>query len=256
MKFIKKVLYLIFDERVYFRIISMSFFILYYSGLLKISSKFKMHYFVSKLIRKGDTIIDIGANLGYYTRIFARATGSEGIVWAVEPVPLYREILKKNLNGISNIIILPYALGDKESVEYMGIPGDQPYRHGLTRIIKHEEEDDNTGLRVEVKTPLTLFGNLDKVDYIKCDIEGYENRVIPGFIEIIKRDRPIIQIELEQKNRQLINDILLKEGYNSYIPVKKVLRRTSIFDKFNADILYIHIDRHDQIRDFINNHSI
>jgi len=234
----------------------MSFFILYYSGLLKISSKFKMHYFVSKLIRKGDTIIDIGANLGYYTRIFARATGSEGIVWAVEPVPLYREILKKNLNGISNIIILPYALGDKESVEYMGIPGDQPYRHGLTRIIKHEEEDDNTGLRVEVKTPLTLFGNLDKVDYIKCDIEGYENRVIPGFIEIIKRDRPIIQIELEQKNRQLINDILLKEGYNSYIPVKKVLRRTSIFDKFNADILYIHIDRHDQIRDFINNHSI
>ena len=108
MKFIKKVLYLIFDERVYFRIISMSFFILYFSGLLKISRKFKMHYFVSKLIRKGDTIIDIGANLGYYTRIFARATGSEGIVWAVEPVPLYRKTLKKNLNGISNIIILPY----------------------------------------------------------------------------------------------------------------------------------------------------
>lgn len=257
MKFIKRVLYQIFGKRIYFRIISIFFFILYYSGLLKISRKFKIHYFVSKLISKGDTIIDIGANLGYYTKIFSGATGSEGIVWAVEPVPLYREILKKNIAGTSNTIIIPYALGDKDSMADMGIPGNQPYRHGLTRIIKQEEsEEDEADFSVEVKKPSALFGNLDKVDYIKCDIEGYENHVIPGFMGIIRRDRPIIQIEVEPANRKLINDILTEEGYFAYMPVKKRLKRISEPEKYNDDIIYIHRKSKDNIKEFINNYSI
>lgn len=256
MRFIKKLLYMIFGQRIYFRIISFFFFILFFSGLLRISKKFKMHYFVTSLIKRGDAIIDIGANLGYYTKIFARATGIEGIVWAVEPVPLYQEILKKNLAGASNIIVLPYALGDKESVEYMGIPGDQPYRHGLTRIISDTEKDDKRKLRVKVKTPSSLFSNLDRVDYIKCDIEGYENRVIPGFIEIIRRHRPIMQIELESDNRSAINDMLFKEGYLAYIPFKKGLRRIGKSEKYNDDIIYIHPDRLDFITDLIINQNI
>ncbi len=251
MKFIKKALYLIFNERIYFRIISRFFFILYFSGLLKISGKFKIHYFVTNLVRKGYTIIDIGANLGYYTRIFARATGEDGIVWAVEPVPLYREILKRNTSGLSNIIILPFALGDKESVKNMGIPGDQPYRHGLMRIIK-DVEPENKNVSVEVKTPSMLFGNLDKVDYIKCDIEGYENRVIPGFIDIINRDKPIIQIELDPNNRSMINDLLHKAGYTAYIAVKEALKEINASEDNNMDIIYIHSDRHKEIKYFIN----
>lgn len=215
-----------------------------------------MHYFVSKLVRKGDTIIDIGANLGYYTKIFSRATGIEGTVWAVEPVPLYREILKKNIAGASNIIILPYALGEKESLEYMGIPGDQPYRHGLTRIITAAEKDAGRSLRVEVKTPSALFSNLEKLDYIKCDIEGYENRVIPGFIDIIKHFRPVLQIEVIQDNRRVINDLLFKEGYLAYIPFKKGLRRTGRSEMPKDDIIYIHRDRHDITEHLIINHSI
>jgi FkbM family methyltransferase len=256
MRFIKKLLYLIFGQRIYFRIISFFFFILYFSGLLRISKKFKMHYFVTNLIKRGDTIIDIGANLGYYTKIFARATGSEGVVWAVEPVPIYRDMLKKNLAGTSNIIVLPYALGDKESVEYMGIPGDQPYRHGLTRILSSAEKDEMNNLRVEVKTPSSLFSNLDKVDYIKCDIEGYENRVIPGFIEIIRHNRPVMQIEVENDNRTFINDMLFKEGYLTYVPFKKGLRRISKSEKYNDDIIYIHRDRLDFITDLIINQNI
>ncbi|MFO7853616.1 MAG: FkbM family methyltransferase [Bacteroidota bacterium] len=257
MKFIKRVLYQIFGKRIYFRIISIFFFTLYYSGLLKISKKFKIHYFVSKLIKKGDTIIDIGANLGYYTKIFSGATGSEGIVWAVEPVPLYREILKKNIAGTSNTVIIPYALGDKDSMADMGIPGNQPYRHGLTRILKPgESEEVDTDFNVEIKEPSSLFGNLDKVDYIKCDIEGYEDHVIPGFMEIIRRDRPIIQIEVERGNRKLINDILTKEGYIPYMPVKKRLNQISEPEKYNDDIIYIHKKSKDKITEFINNHSI
>jgi FkbM family methyltransferase len=250
MKFIKKVLYLIFNERLYFRIISSFFFILYFPGLLKVSGKFRMHYFVRNLVRKGDTIIDIGANLGYYTSIFGRATGNDGMVWAVEPVPLYREILKRNTSRLSNIKILPFALGDRESHELMSIPGNQKYRHGLMRIEKNAE-DGGQSIRVEVKTPSQLFANLDKVDYIKCDIEGYEDRVIPGLMDIIKRDRPIIQIELHPDNLALITDLLLKEGYNAYLPVGKGLGKLNKGGEIRSDILYIHDKRYEQIKNYI-----
>ncbi|MBS0009962.1 MAG: FkbM family methyltransferase [Bacteroidales bacterium] len=256
MKFIKRVLFLIFSERIYFRIVSSFFFILYFSGLLKISGRFRMHYLVSRLIKEGDTIIDIGANLGYYTRIFARATGSKGLVWAVEPVPLYREVLRLNTRRLSNILILPYALGDKQAVKHMGIPGEQPYRHGLTRIMAKDEQGVKPGLEVEVKTPSDLFSNLERIDYIKCDIEGYEDRVIPGFMEIIRRDRPLIQIEIEPSNRKQINDILSREGYKPYLPHKKGLAEISISEKYNDDLLYIHRNSYDQIKKFINNRNI
>lgn len=250
MKFIKKVLYLILNERLYFRIISSFFFILYFSGLLKASGKFRMHYLAARLVRKGDTIIDIGANLGYYTKIFAQATGSEGMVWAVEPVPLYREILKKNTSRLSNIIILPFALGDRESNARMGIPGRQKFRHGLMRIEKNAEAG-RQGIRVEVKTPSLLFANLERVDYIKCDIEGYEDRVIPGFMDMIRRDRPIIQIELHPDNLAMISELLLKEGYTAFVPLGKGLGKLNTGREIKSDILYVHDDRYEQIKNFI-----
>ena len=232
------------------------FFILYFSGLLRTSKKFRMHYFVTALIIKGNTVIDIGANLGYYTRIFAGACGHEGYVYAVEPVPLYRHVLKKNTTGLPQVEILPYALGDSEEVKEMGIPGDQPYRHGLTRIIGENEKKEKAGFSVQVKTPEALFSGLDHVDYIKCDIEGYEDRVIPGFKEIIKRDKPVIQLELAEKNRELINKFLSGEGYESYIPAKKGLAAASGSQNYNSDIIYIHSDRKDEINKFNTNYKV
>ncbi len=251
MKFIKRFLYMIFNRRVYFRIVSRSFFLFYFSGLLKVRSKFKMHYFVRDLISKGTTIIDIGANLGYYTRIFSKATGPEGFVWAVEPVPLYREILESNVRNLPNVIIVPYALGDSESEQFMGIPGKEQYRHGLTRILDNEP-DDNLKIRVNVRTPESLFSRIEKVDYIKCDIEGYENKVIPGFRAIFERDKPVVQIELDPENRDFIDDFFSGLGFISYIPVNKGLRPLSRKEKYTSDILYIHKDKINTIQTFIN----
>lgn len=229
------------------------FFMLYFTGLLRARKKFRMHYFVTRLIVKGNTVIDIGANLGYYTRIFAGACGPEGCVYAVEPVPLYRQVLERNTSGLPQVKILPYALGDRESLEEMGIPGDQPYRHGLTRIIGEDEKNDKPGFSVQVKTPGALFSGLDHVDYIKCDIEGYEDRVIPGFIEILRRDRPVIQLELAGENRVMINQFLYGEGYKPYIPAKRGLKAVSGSDNYNSDIIYIHTDRSDEVNNFYTN---
>ena len=219
---------------------------MYYSGILSLFKKFRTHYFVNKLIKPGDIIIDIGANMGYYTRIFSGATGKNGTVWAVEPIPLYRELIVKNINYNSNIIILPYALGNRESIEYMGIPGDKPYRHGLTRIM--DSDNKNAGYRVEVKTPEALFSNLEHVDYIKCDIEGYEANVIPGFRRIIERDKPLIQIELAPENKQVITDFLGNMGYDPFIAGGSRLKKIDINDAHDADILYLHKEKQSEYR--------
>ena len=91
---IQKLLYKSLSLENYLRILQKGYFLAYHLGLLKLSSKYTYHYFIKKLINKGDTIIDIGANLGYYSILFAQWTGRAGKVYAVEPVKIFNKILR------------------------------------------------------------------------------------------------------------------------------------------------------------------
>lgn len=217
--FIKQVLYRILGVRNYLIVVSRLFFIAYYSGLLKKDKTFKCHYFIRKLIRKGDYVIDIGANLGYYSRLFAGLIGSDGRVFSVEPVSLFRKILKINTSGFKNTTIIPYAIGieDNKSIQ-MGIPKSNNYlRHGLTRVLETgEKELFEFTFTEKMYTPVTLFGNLTRCDYIKCDVEGYEIYIVPQLGFLLKPFQPIIQIEIEPANWKLINNFLLSLTYSAF----------------------------------------
>lgn len=204
--------YLFFISRVFFR--------LYFLKILK--RKFPQHYFIGKLVRPGDTVLDIGANLGYYTVPVSRHCHPGGKVLAVEPVPLFRKILEKNAGkfGKGNIKILPWALGPEDDRKiFMGTPQTgKSYRHGLTRVITGNA---GTGYHhtweVIQKNPDRLFGNVDRLDFVKCDVEGYEGRVIPSMKGIIRKYKPVFQIEISSAgNRDLISGIFSKEGYGIY----------------------------------------
>ena len=217
--FIKQTLYKLLGVKNYLIVVSRLFFISYAAGLLKRDKTFDCHYFIKNLIRKGDYVIDIGANLGYYSRLFAKLVGRDGKVFSVEPVTLFREILKINTSEFENTTIIPYALGteDNKSIE-MGIPKSNKYlRHGLTRVLDSNEKEPFEFTFTETMfTPATLFGKFERCDYIKCDVEGYEIHIIPQLEFLLKPCLPIIQIEIEPVNRKTIASFLSSLTYSAF----------------------------------------
>lgn len=216
---IKQFLYRILGVKNYLIVVSKMFFISYSLGWLKNNKTFDCHYFVKKLVNKGDHVIDIGANLGYYSRVFSQLVGSIGKVTSVEPVTLFRKILAINTAGYRNTIIIPFALGAEDNKPItMGIPKSNKYlRHGLTRVLdNHEDEPFEFTFSEKMFTPATLFGKFERCDYIKCDVEGYEIHIIPQLGFLLSKYHPIIQIEIEPANRKTIMDFLADFTYSAF----------------------------------------
>ena len=226
---IKKFLYRRLSCDNYLRVLQRSFFFLYKSGLLKFSPSFDCHYYVKKLIRKSDTVIDIGANLGYYSLLFAKWVGKEGKVYSVEPIPMYNKIFEEKAKKYGNITLYPYALGNEEKeVELVSVISSGYLRTGLSHIYNPEKDANKThGFRVSapMKIASRLFAHLPKIDYIKIDIEGDEFVVLSDMKDLIQTHKPIIQVEM---NDIRIKDLLFQMGYSAY----QVSKGDWIFMKF------------------------
>lgn len=213
---VKKWLYKALGPLGYFRIINYMFFLTYRSGLLRPFRNFKCHYYVPSLIRPGDYVIDIGANMGYYTVLFAENTGKNGKVFSVEPVPLYRKILCRNTESFDHVKILPYALGMCSKTVQMGIPGS-PHRHGLTQILSEEATQDVVKtFEARMRPPQDIFDGLSRLDYVKCDIEGFESEVLPAMKELLREYRPILQVEIASENRKQIHQMMEEMDYRAF----------------------------------------
>lgn len=214
---LKAWLYRLLDHEQYLRLVSRLFFLAYRSRVLRPLSSFQCHYFVRRLIQPGDYVIDIGANLGYYSVLFAEWTGPEGKVFSVEPIPLYRKILRRNTESFSHVEIVPFALGARSETVEMGIPGSDPHRHGLTQVLSGEEDRSvEQTFEAEVRPPTVLFDALPRLDYIKCDVEGFEAEVVPALDPLIRKHRPTLQVEVAAENREEIFRLMDRLDYDAY----------------------------------------
>lgn len=253
MKRIKSGLYALLGQRAYLRLVHLVFRLAYRSGWLRRDSNYAFHYFVSRLVKRGDYVIDIGANLGYFSMVFADLIGQEGRLWSVEPVPVYRQILMQFLGRRSNVEILPYALGDQPGEVQMGVPGKHPYRHGLTRILTGEEAmvTDHV-FRVEVRTPGDLFGRLSRLDYVKCDVEGYESHILPLMFDLFQRFRPLVQVELARENRAAIFSLFSGLEYQAYALAGQTLHALADAGAPAAgDVLFIPREKVSSVKELI-----
>jgi FkbM family methyltransferase len=215
MSSIKKLLYKNLSLKSYLRLLQRGFFVMRDLGLLRLSGTFHYHYNVKKLIRRGDVILDIGANLGYYSIPFARWTGPTGTVLSVEPVPVYNDIFNELAGRYPNISLYPYALGADEGPVEMVAPLEAGY---LQTGHPHVGAAGDHGLRfsAEMKDPALLFGGLKRLDYIKCDVEGYEYEVLSAMREVIARLYPKVQVEVWTRNQTRIMDMFSQLGYGAF----------------------------------------
>lgn len=134
------------------------------------------------LCSKRRTALDIGANVGLWSRDLVDNFTK---VVAFEPVAVFRKCLEKNVSG-ANFFISPLALGDHDTQATMIITEGNS---------GHSHLDPNTLGTGDVQVVKLDNLNIENVDYIKIDCEGYEYRVLQGAEQTVKRCRPILVIE-------------------------------------------------------------
>lgn len=156
-----------------------------------------------KLVKRGGVVIEVGANLGYFTRLFGDLVGSNGRVIAFEPVPQTREQLLVSVGDLDWVTVLPYAISDEVGKFTMFIPGEV---HGQASLKRHCDLGwSNSGLVSSVNVqcmPLTMIDqvrDLKHVDFMKVDVEGAELQVLKGARDILVRDHPILHLEIEER---------------------------------------------------------
>jgi len=185
----------------YLAVVQKTYLAAFRLGILKNNPSYKWHYFVQSLLKDGDHIIDIGSNLGYFTTQFAEKVKNGGHLYCVEPVQPFQKQLKKIIGNKPNVTLLPYALGEENDKKVtLGIPAEFQklgyLRHGTTTLLHGGNmADGQYSFEATMKKGSELFANLQKLDYIKCDIEGYETVVFSEMKNIIEKYRPMVQLE-------------------------------------------------------------
>lgn len=180
----------------------------------------------------GDYVFDFGANLGFFSLFASKKVGDNGRVYSFEPISEAMAVLKNNVaqNNASNIVLVPNAVGDK--IKEIDFDADTGGSYGKSSSIMISENDSNI---IKVKQ-ITLdsfieSNNIERVDFLKADIEGSERYMLKGAEQTIKRFKPKIAIKTYHlpDDPEVIESIL-----RSYVP-------EYIIEKFADKTLYAHI---------------
>src|SRR6185437_4387109 len=162
-------------------------------------------------IKPGDRVIDVGANIGQYTRKLSELVGPVGRVFAFEPVPETFEILAVNMASLplQNVTLFNAAASDRAAAFGMSMPTDAS---GLPNIYQAAITAGKSDFAV-FGFPLDAITPQVRVSLIKIDAEGHEHSVLLGARGIIERDHPLLIVECPtEETRALLGGL----GYWSF----------------------------------------
>jgi FkbM family methyltransferase len=139
---------------------------------------------IIELLCPGMSVVDIGANIGYYLLMFEKGIHQQGRIICIEPSEENLPELRRNIsaNHFSNVRLHEVAIGMED--------GTTGLRSGINSGIV---ESGKGTYEVQVKRLDSLVS--EKIDFIKIDVEGYEGQVIRGACGVIMRDRPTLFVE-------------------------------------------------------------
>jgi len=147
--------------------------------------------YLKKIIKPGDIILDIGANIGFYSKILSQCTGQNGKVHAFEPDQINFKHLKKNLATASNVILNNKAVSDKSEKIKIYKSKDLNVDHRTYPVGEYESIDVIDAITID-----EYVNNAWRVDIIKMDIQGFEVSALRGMEKTIQAN-PNIQLLLE-----------------------------------------------------------
>jgi FkbM family methyltransferase len=220
---VKKAMYKAMPLEKYLRTVSGAYFLIYRLGFGRLFKTYEYPRFLKNLVKPGDVVIDIGANLGYYSWFFSRLAGAPGRVYAVEPVKPIFDTLSRNMRGRKNVKLYNYALGGQEREVTIGNDSVRGQEHFATgrNFVLDAEATGRSGAENEFSASMRrgseLFGGLERVDLIKCDIEGYESVVIPEMEPVIDKYLPVVLLESEGETRRMLSKFFADKGYRAFV---------------------------------------
>jgi len=184
--------------------------------------------FFKKFIKKGDLVIDIGANIGDTTVPMALAAGSSGITLGFEPNSYVFKILEKNASvnkEKQNIVPLNYAISVKEE-EFYYVSSEASFANGAISptkesahgkfVLPNKIKGVNLMTLLEEKYP----DQLEKLSFIKIDTEGYDKEIIKSIAGLIEKYKPVIVAESfgdsTPEAKMELFDVIKQHGYEIF----------------------------------------
>jgi FkbM family methyltransferase len=164
-------------------------------------------------VAAGDTVYDIGANLGYVSLSLAKRVGPSGRVVAFEPVPRNIEAFRNNIeiNGIHNVSLLESAASDKAGVAVIRIAENL----STASLVWHRNNPSatETGIKTVCIDELVDAGEFGSPKFVKIDVEGAEGAVLAGMRRTVATARPVLFIECSDAGRDQAWHLLQELGY-------------------------------------------
>jgi len=180
---------------------------------------------------KKNISIDVGSNLGTYAYLMSKYSK---LCYAFEPNPFLVKILERSLSD--KVKIFQVALSNNKGKATLKIPfSNNNEEHGLASI-----EDDNTLNNKPIKKYIVEKNELDnyqleKVDFIKIDVEGHELSVLEGCKNLIERYRPVFLVEIEERHKSnnidKVNQYFKKFMYQGFYKLNGKIYNIDDFDK-------------------------
>lgn len=186
-------------------------------------------YALQTLCRKGDVVLDIGANIGGFSVPLAERVGPNGEVHAFEPFRKVFQHLNANvaLNGLTNVYTYNVALGREEKVVDVFTPDLLQFNFpSAMRVLDQLDHGDaeKSNVRYEQRKEKISVRRLDSFEFtrrihlVKIDVEFMELEVILGGVELLRRHRPIMWVENEPyfddpSDRTFVNTMESQLGY-------------------------------------------
>jgi FkbM family methyltransferase len=181
--------------------------------------------YLQRLVRPGDVVYDIGANVGLYTR-FAAQFGA-GRTFAFEPMAANIELLRRNvdlaLDAAAKIEVMELAVSDRDGEELLQVDDVMSATATLDRVRSGEPSEGHQLYGLAPKTERVRVAKLDTLVFerglpppqvMKIDIEGAEGMAMRGARRVLAEHRPAIAMELH--NAEVSREVLSILGENAY----------------------------------------
>ena len=146
--------------------------------------------YFKKIILEGMHVIDIGANIGYFSILFSKWVGDKGKVFAFEPEPENYSILVKNIqaNNCNNIIPIKKAVSNKEGTLILFQSEENKGDHRIFDAEILPEDKNRNKIEIESIKLDSFILSEQKIDFIKMDIQGSEMLALEGMMQILSRN--------------------------------------------------------------------